>query len=146
MAIEEAEDTEGAEEEPEYEWNLQAVNADTAAADEGENLQRVKVAVLDSGVDMVSGIDLSGTVNLVEEEQYLSELARKLKLTRSSINGWEMGLSVPSTAVVVELAKVFNVSTDYLLGLDNNASINITGLSEKEVAVLCDLIKCFKNE
>lgn len=75
-----------------------------------------------------------------------SELARKLKLTRSSINGWEMGLSVPSTAVVVELAKVFNVSTDYLLGLDNNASINITGLSEKEVAVLCDLIKCFKNE
>lgn len=74
MAIEEAEDTEGAEEEPEYEWNLQAVNADTAAADEGENLQRVKVAVLDSGVDMVSGIDLSGTVNLVEEEQYLSEM------------------------------------------------------------------------
>ena len=33
-----------------------------------------------------------------------AELARKLKLTRSSINGWEMGLSVPSTPMVVELA------------------------------------------
>lgn len=74
-----------------------------------------------------------------------AELARRLKLTRSSVNGWEMGLSVPSTSVIVELAKLFNVSTDYLLGLDNNASININGLSEKEVAILCDLVKCFKS-
>ena len=39
-----------------------------------------------------------------------AEVARKLGLTRSSINGWEMGLSVPSTQYIVELAKLFNVS------------------------------------
>ena len=47
-----------------------------------------------------------------------AEVARKLGLTRSSINGWEMGLSVPSTQYIVELAKLFNVSTDYLLGFN----------------------------
>lgn len=75
-----------------------------------------------------------------------AELARKLKLTRSSINGWEMGLSVPSTPMVVELAKIFNVSTDYLLGLDEGASLRIEGLSKKEVAVLVDLVSCFREK
>lgn len=35
-----------------------------------------------------------------------AELARKLGLTRSSVNSWEMGLSVPSTPYVIELAKL----------------------------------------
>lgn len=35
-----------------------------------------------------------------------AELARKLGLTRSSVNSWEMGLSVPSTSYVIELAKL----------------------------------------
>lgn len=73
-----------------------------------------------------------------------AELARKLGLTRSSVNGWEMGLSVPSTPILVELSKTFNVSTDYLLGLENGASLEIKGLTDKEVAVLADLIQCFR--
>lgn len=59
-----------------------------------------------------------------------AELARKLGLTRSSVNSWEMGLSVPSTQYVIELAKLFDVSTDYLLGLEQGATISVEGLSE----------------
>ena len=57
-----------------------------------------------------------------------------------------MGLSVPSTPMVVELAKIFNVSTDYLLGLDDGASLRVEGLSKKEVAVLVDLVSCFREK
>ena len=46
-----------------------------------------------------------------------SELAKKLYLTRASVNSWEMGLSAPSTSTIVELSRLFHVSTDYLLGL-----------------------------
>ena len=42
-----------------------------------------------------------------------SDLAKKLNITRSSVNAWEMGISVPSTQYVVELAGIFKVSTDY---------------------------------
>ena len=73
-----------------------------------------------------------------------SELARKLGLTRSSINGWEMGLSVPSTQYIVELAKLFRVSTDYLLGMEQGAVLNIDDLTEKEVSVLLDVANCFR--
>ena len=73
-----------------------------------------------------------------------AEVARKLGLTRSSINGWEMGLSVPSTQYIVELAKLFNVSTDYLLGMEQGAVLNIDDLTEKEVSVFIDLVACFR--
>lgn len=74
-----------------------------------------------------------------------SELARSMALTRSSINAWEMGLSVPSTQYIVELAKLFHVSTDYLLGMEQSAVLYVDYLTEKEVSVLVDLIACFRS-
>jgi len=74
-----------------------------------------------------------------------TDLARKLGLTRSSINSWEMGLSVPSTQYIVELSTLFNVSTDYLLGIENGAKISVEGLNEKEIAILVNLIECMKK-
>jgi len=75
-----------------------------------------------------------------------SGLAKKLGLTRSSINSWEMGLSIPSTQYIVELAKLFGVSTDYLLGMNEGAKINVENLSEKEVAAIVELINCLLNK
>jgi len=36
-----------------------------------ESSDAVKVAVLDSGVELISGIPVRGSVNLVKEEQYM---------------------------------------------------------------------------
>lgn len=74
-----------------------------------------------------------------------SELAKQLGITRSSVNAWEMGISVPSTQYVVELAHIFKVSTDYLLGVDTTSSISVAGLSEKDVEVINTLVLHLKN-
>lgn len=71
-----------------------------------------------------------------------AELARRLGITRSSVNGWEMGLALPSTALLVELARTFHVSTDYLLGLENGAVLCMDGLSGREVAAVRELVDC----
>lgn len=42
------------------------------------------------------------------------DLAKKLNITRSSVNALEMGISIPSTQYIVELAELFKVSTDYI--------------------------------
>ena len=55
-----------------------------------------------------------------------AELARRMGITRNGVNSWEQGLSIPSPASIVELAKTFSVSTDYLLGLEPLASINVS--------------------
>ena len=68
-----------------------------------------------------------------------ADLARRLGITRNSVNSWEQGLSTPSPAFLVELAKVFSVSTDYLLGIERLENLNITGLGERDVALLSEL-------
>ena len=75
-----------------------------------------------------------------------SSLAKKLNVTRSSVNAWEMGISVPSTALIVDLAKLFHVSTDYLLGLNENATLDISSLNDKETTILYELIEYFKSQ
>lgn len=55
----------------ELEWNLQAINADDVKADNSEE-NKVKVAVLDSGVDFIEGVNLVKTVNFVEDEDNIS--------------------------------------------------------------------------
>ncbi len=74
-----------------------------------------------------------------------AEVARMLGISRSGVNAWEMGLSVPSTQYIVELAKKFDVSTDYLLGIESTSTISVKGLSEKQVAVLLETIECFRE-
>lgn len=74
-----------------------------------------------------------------------AEIARQLGISRSGVNAWEMGLSVPSTQYIVELAKKFEISTDYLLGIDTTSTISVKGLTQKQVSVLLDTIECFKD-
>lgn len=75
-----------------------------------------------------------------------AQLAKHLGITRSSVNAWEMGISVPSTQYIVELAQVFNVSTDHLLCVDRSASIDIHGLSEEDVRLVHSLIEHLRNK
>ena len=69
-----------------------------------------------------------------------SALAKKLGITRSSVNAWEMGISVPSTQYIIELSRIFCVSTDYLLGVDKSSTIDVSGLSESDVQLLYRII------
>ena len=75
-----------------------------------------------------------------------SELANTLGITRSAVNAWEMGITVPSTQYVVELAKFFNVSADYLLGLSSTSTISVDGLNEREIASLVEIAECYRNK
>lgn len=68
-----------------------------------------------------------------------ADLARRLGVTRNGVNSWEQGLSMPSPASLVDLARLFSVSTDYLLGVERLNTVNVTGLDERDVAILAGL-------
>ena len=74
-----------------------------------------------------------------------ADLAKKLNITRSSVNAWEMGISIPSTTYIVELSQLFKVSTDYLLGLSNNITLDVSMLNNREVQMLYELVLYFKE-
>lgn len=72
-----------------------------------------------------------------------SDLAKKLSITRASVNAWEMGISAPSTSWLVELSNLFHVTTDYLLGLDNCITIRTNTLSDRAVTAILNTVEAF---
>lgn len=88
------------------------------------------------------------TIKSLRETAGLSQsaLAKRLGVTRSSVNAWEMGLSIPTAQYIVELSQLFHVSTDYLLGLNNTQAIYIDRISQEEKQILYSLIHYFQDK
>lgn len=80
-----------------------------------------------------------------KENMTQAQLAQKLGLTKSVISAYETALRLPSYDVLIHIATIFNVSTDYLLGLERKHEIDLSGLSDEEIRALLRLIKAMKQ-
>ena len=65
-----------------------------------------------------------------------SQVAKRLGITRAAISSYENNISLPSVNVLAELALLYRVSTDYLLGLDNRTAIVLEDLTPRQSAVI----------
>ena len=81
----------------------------------------------------------------LQDNMTQEQLAQKLNLTKSGISAYETGLRLPSYDVLIRIAKIFNVSTDYLLGLEHKQEVDLSGLSQEEINALLNLIKAMKQ-
>lgn len=70
-----------------------------------------------------------------------AQLAKKLDVSRSAVNAWEMGFSVPTTQYIVAMAKLFHVSTDYILELDSEYTLHLDHYTAEEYALVYNLVK-----
>ena len=68
------------------------------------------------------------------------QAAQRLWVTKSTISAYEMGTKYPSLDMLIKLAAMYNVTTDYLLGVDKKRQIDITGLTPKQVEIINILI------
>ena len=48
------------------------------------------------------------------------QLAEAIGVSKSMISMWETGINEPTASNIIKLAKFFDVTTDYLLGLSLN--------------------------
>lgn len=81
----------------------------------------------------------------IKENMTQAQLAQKLGLTKSVISAYETGLRLPSYDVLIHIAQIYNVSTDYLLGLEHKEVLDLSGLSKEEINALLNLIKAMKK-
>ena len=67
------------------------------------------------------------------------ELSKRLNTSIATIQCWENGSKNPSMDAIISLSKVFHVSTDYLLGIDqDDKTDSILIMSKHEQALLSD--------
>ena len=72
-------------------------------------------------------------------------LAQRLSVTKSVVSAYENQTAYPSLDVLLGLADIFNVTTDYLLGKEKTRSISTKGLTESQVEMVSALICEFQK-
>lgn len=74
------------------------------------------------------------------------QLGDKIKVTKSVISYYELQERYPSPEILIKLAKTFHVTTDYLLGLENQQTLDISGLSDEDVQLLQHTISVLQSK
>ena len=60
------------------------------------------------------------------------ELAEKLNISRQAVSRWEVGTAQPDAPNVLQLSKLFGVTTDYLLNDDYESDHDVPVVKETE--------------
>ncbi len=71
-----------------------------------------------------------------KQEMTQTELARKINVTRSTVNAWELNISSPNIDSLITLAEVFHTTTDFLLGIAPEETISLRKMSPKAKRLL----------
>ena len=75
-----------------------------------------------------------------------SELAKRLNITKSVVSYYELQERTPSPDVLIKLAAIFHVTTDYLLDIEHKKLIDVSDLSEEDMHFLLITIETLRKK
>lgn len=73
------------------------------------------------------------------------QVADRIGLAISAVSSYESGTRYPSYETLIKLSRMFHVSTDYLLGLTEKRSVDVTGLEDTEIELITQLVDKLKK-
>ena len=82
----------------------------------------------------------------IEKNLTQKQVADRIGLAISAVSSYESGTRYPSYDVLIKLARIFHVSTDYLLGITNTRNIDVTGLRDNEIELVSQLVDMLRNK
>lgn len=86
-------------------------------------------------------------INILRNAYRLSqkELAAALHVSKQTVSNWENDNIAPSVEMLLKIANFFNVSTDYLLGLDDRTCLEITDLPMEKLSLIQQIVNDIKK-
>lgn len=75
-----------------------------------------------------------------------TQLAERMWVKKSIISAYETDARPPSLDMLIKYANEFNVTTDYLLGLQEHKFINVDSLTDQQINILNSIILEFSKE
>lgn len=82
----------------------------------------------------------------MDKKMTQKQVADRIGLAISAVSSYESGSRYPSYDVLLKLARIFHVSTDYLLGITETRNIDVTGLSDDEINAISQLVDMLRNK
>ena len=91
--------------------------------------------------------DLGMRLQKLREEHKLTqqELGRKINRSKSVISSYENNIKTPPVDILTSLAVLYNVSLDYLTGIDKQQMISIDTLSGEQKNIILTILVEFGN-
>ena len=74
------------------------------------------------------------------------QLADRLGVAKSVVSYYESGDRYPSYDVLIKIATTFHVTTDYLFGIEHDRILNVSDLSEDDIAVLVTVADALRRK
>ena len=71
------------------------------------------------------------------------QLADKLNVTKATVSAYETNAKYPSIEVLINIATLFNVSADYLLGLSETSKFENQQLTDEQNLLISEMVKQF---
>ena len=89
---------------------------------------------------------LNENIKLLRVQHHLSQVdvAKRLSVSKQCVSNWENDNVLPSIDMLVKLADLFGVSTDFRLGRSSELSLDATGLTEVQIAHIREIINDLK--
>lgn len=86
-------------------------------------------------------------LKLLRKSQKLTQqqLAERLGVAKSVVSYYESGDRFPSYDVLIKIAHTFHVTTDYLLDIERRRILDVSDLSEDDIAVLVTVANALKR-
>lgn len=72
------------------------------------------------------------------------EFGKRINVTKQCISNWENNNILPSIEMLIHISKTFSVSADYLLGLNDKRSLDVSGLTSEQIFHIQALINDLK--
>ncbi len=87
-------------------------------------------------------VDLSVRLKQLRLDKRLrqEQVARLVGVSKGAISAYETDIRQPSYDVLIRLANLYRVSVDYLLGRTDDRTLDISGLTTHEVAMISELV------
>lgn len=73
------------------------------------------------------------------------EFGRRLGVTKQCISNWENGNIQPSMDMLIKICNLFSISSDYLLGLSSELTVDVSGLSSEQILHIQNIINDIKS-
>ena len=81
----------------------------------------------------------------IQRQMTLKDVACRVGVSKSIISAYENGSRRPSYEMLIKLARLFNVTTDYLLGLEQKKQLDLSGLTIAQQESLYNLVSTMRQ-
>lgn len=82
----------------------------------------------------------------MEKNLSQKQVSERIGVAVSAVSSYEAGTRYPSYRALIKLASIYHVSCDYLIGVTDSRSIDVSDLDEEEIELVSQTVALLRKK